>query len=106
MLWGLFHFGAGWGLSWPPVAAIDAVLRKAEEHRRRVDGRMWSSDFQKFAEILATSYYASCLSKTIKHTGQANYQGAGMLHLRELQILCCVFVVERDREVVGKLAHC
>ena len=29
-----------------------------------------------------------------------------MLHLRELRILCFVFVVERDREVVGKLAEC
>ena len=29
-----------------------------------------------------------------------------MLHLRELQVLCCVFVVERDREAVGKLACC
>ena len=32
--------------------------------------------------------------------------GAGMLHLRELQVLCSVCVVERDREVVGKLACC
>ena len=24
-----------------------------------------------------------------------------MLHLRKLQLLCCVYVVERDREVVG-----
>ena len=30
--------------------------------------------------------------------------GAGMLHLRELQVLCHVCVVERDREVVGNLA--
>ena len=30
--------------------------------------------------------------------------GAGVLHLRELQVLCCVCVVERDREVVGKFA--
>ena len=34
-----------------------------------------------------------------------NNGGAGMLHLRELQVLCCVCVVERDREVVGKLAY-
>ena len=27
--------------------------------------------------------------------------GAGMLHLRELQVLLCACVVERDREVVG-----
>ena len=32
--------------------------------------------------------------------------GAGMLHLRELQVLCRICVVERDREVVGKLAYC
>ena len=31
-------------------------------------------------------------------------QGAGMLHLCELQVLCRIYVVERDREVVGKLA--
>ena len=30
----------------------------------------------------------------------------GMLHLRELQVLHRVRVVERDREVVGKLAYC
>ena len=30
--------------------------------------------------------------------------GAGMLQLCELQVLPCVCVVERDREVVGKLA--
>ena len=29
-----------------------------------------------------------------------------MLHLRELQDLCRVCVVERDREVVGNLACC
>ena len=32
--------------------------------------------------------------------------GAGMLHLRELQVLGRSCVVEGDREVVGKLAYC
>ena len=32
-------------------------------------------------------------------------KGASMLHLHELQVLCCIFVVERDREVVGKLDY-
>ena len=39
-------------------------------------------------------------------TIHANPRGGSMLHLHELQVLCCVFVVERDREVVGKLACC
>ena len=30
---------------------------------------------------------------------------AGMLHLHELQVLRRICVVERDREVVGKLAY-
>ena len=29
-----------------------------------------------------------------------------MLQLSELQVLRCVYVVGRDREVVGKLAYC
>ena len=29
---------------------------------------------------------------------------ASMIHLRELQVLHCVLLFERDREVVGKLA--
>ena len=36
---------------------------------------------------------------------QYNSGGAGMLHLSELHVLCCICVVERDREVVGKLAY-
>ena len=35
---------------------------------------------------------------------QAQQTGAGVLHLRELRVLRCVVCLERDREVVGKLA--
>ena len=35
---------------------------------------------------------------------RARFQNRSMLHLHELQVLRCVFVVERDREVVGEQA--
>ena len=48
----------------------------------------------------------NCLDFLSKNWTCDVLHGAGMLHLCELQVLCCVCVVERDREVVGKLACC
>ena len=43
--------------------------------------------------------------ESIDLPGCFGHLGAGMLHMHELQVLCCVCVVERDSDGVGNLAY-
>ena len=70
---------------------------------RVLHGRPSSFDFLALQFLCSASN--SCRGSALGGAGDHAKHGAGMLHLRELQVLHRIRVVERDREVVGNLAY-